>query len=706
MRTHRPLSINNSLVHGICNYSCRLCAVNKASYCGPKAFQPRAVTERLIERVKAAATEGVHVRYIANAGDGEPTLHPEFCARMAMFGRMLREWSAPVPAPEVSVVTNGARLLLPGILETIAENRLTLIVSFPTCQPEAYGQVMVGDGSRGAGLLEKVVPGIEAAMKLAAEGRLARLYFHLSPPEREVVRRDFAATVDFLTSRARAAGLGEIELVMFPATANRSGLIRNRIAGTDMFRDLFRNHDGAAVNGVTVRLKLVLKRFFEGLGEIADLVRAFRFPCLWNANLFIAAGGESICCNDQAVRNPLGNVLTHSIAELVAEKEAYLPGGVCAGCDQRPERMTGSVAACAFALAARARLALAGLAGAGQTEKKEAGRGSESCPVPAEGASCAPGTGLRAATLQASGDDPLAAAGAGQGRNRVMRNRLTEVLRTLDPRVEGSLFDYRFGAAGEYRARVAASAEDRQKAWGLVYRVYREKEYAPANAQGLWYGLHDALPGTTTLLVEREGQPVARLTLAFDSPLALPADAVYGPEISALRAAGRKPCEIISLVSVEGDLRRGAEIMKHLFKLAYLTARRLTDATDFLITVNPRHVSFYRRVLLLEELGPERPYGKVGGAPAVLLGLDLLGAEERYRARYGEGPESFYRFFVNESTEPAIVSMLCRNRRPLDEPALRRFFVEERPLLAEAPPTAREHIGNLRLAHDLAGAAR
>ncbi len=275
-------------------------------------------------------------------------------------------------------------------------------------------------------------------------------------------------------------------------------------------------------------------------------------------------------------------------------------------------------------------------------------------------------------------------------------------MRTLEEKVGAVPGEYRFGAAGDYSIRVAASIEDRIRAWSLVYRVYREKEYAVPNEQRLWYGLHDALPGTTTFLVEKRAQdttavsaapstlglqaaaavvPVATLTLVFDSPLGLPAEEVYGPELGSLRACGRRPCEIVSLVSVEGDLRCGMEIMKRLFKLAYLVARRLTDATDFLITVNPRHVSFYKRILLMSELGPERPYGKVGGAPAVLLGLDLLGAEELYRARYGEEQGSFFRFFVDQVTEPEIVSRLSRSRRPLGEADLRRFFVEERPLL-------------------------
>ncbi|MCK5064287.1 MAG: hypothetical protein KAQ97_03335, partial [Candidatus Fermentibacteraceae bacterium] len=340
MKTRRPISINNSLVHGICNYSCRLCGINKDFYNGPREFQSYIVTRTLIQRVLKAAESGIHVRYIANSGDGEATLHPEFNHRMRMFGEMLGEWNiSGVPEPEVSVVTNGSRLNTPGIIDPFLENSISLIISLPTVEPESYGLIMEGDSNRGEALLSRVLPGVERAIGLRAEGQLSKLIFHISPPEIEIIRHDFPETIDYLTKLARGNGLGEIELVLFPATSNRSGLIRNTFAAVDMYKDLFRRYDGHVVNGVNIRMKLVLKRFFSSTGEIADLVRNFRFPCLWNANFFIAADGSSICCNDQSVRNPLGNILSDSIAALMHYKEQYMPGHICAGCNQSPERL-------------------------------------------------------------------------------------------------------------------------------------------------------------------------------------------------------------------------------------------------------------------------------------------------------------------------------------------------------------------------------
>ena len=74
MPYQRPLSINNTLSHGVCNYACSTCGVNTEAYAGPVQFQDIGVTARLVERVGAAAAEGIRVRYLAMAGAGEPTL--------------------------------------------------------------------------------------------------------------------------------------------------------------------------------------------------------------------------------------------------------------------------------------------------------------------------------------------------------------------------------------------------------------------------------------------------------------------------------------------------------------------------------------------------------------------------------------------------------------------------------------------------------
>ncbi len=251
----------------------------------------------------------------------------------------------------------------------------------------------------------------------------------------------------------------------------------------------------------------------------------------------------------------------------------------------------------------------------------------------------------------------------------------------MDSRESG----YVFRANGQCSIRVASSIEDRKKAWSLVYQKYAESGYAEPDNSGLWYGPHDVLPGAFTFLVERGSELLATLTVAPDSSLGLAADQLYRDEIDLIRAAGRKPCEIMSLACREKNLRHGAEIMMHLFKLAYLVASRLMKATDFMITVNPRHVRFYERILLLKRIGAEKEFGKVGGAPAVLLNLDLTTAEQQYLRHYGNKEGSFYRFFVNPETEKGLLRMLFRQHGMLDEASVQHFFMEKRNILQNAP---------------------
>jgi hypothetical protein len=73
------------------------------------------------------------------------------------------------------------------------------------------------------------------------------------------------------------------------------------------------------------------------------------------------------------------------------------------------------------------------------------------------------------------------------------------------------------------------------------------------------------------------------------------------------------------------------------------------------ITVNPRHVRFYRNVMLFELLGEEKSCEKVNGAPAVLLRMDLTTMPEKYAERYGRRRSTrnlhVYFFAGNEERE-------------------------------------------------------
>lgn len=229
--------------------------------------------------------------------------------------------------------------------------------------------------------------------------------------------------------------------------------------------------------------------------------------------------------------------------------------------------------------------------------------------------------------------------------------------------------------------RVANSLRDRRRAWRLAYEVYLEKGYAAPRPDRCWYGRHDALPETVTFLAEERGRAVAAVTVVFDSSWSLPAEETAGPELESLRKHGRRPCELVSLVSLKQG-QTGAEIVKHLFKLAWIAARHGCEATDLVITVNPRHASYYTRVLQFEQMGSTRPCPRVEGAPATFLRLDLVDAEERYAKRFAAlpGRRNLYRFFTERVED--IRAWIRHNHSPLSLDDLNEAFHYRRRLLS------------------------
>lgn len=220
---------------------------------------------------------------------------------------------------------------------------------------------------------------------------------------------------------------------------------------------------------------------------------------------------------------------------------------------------------------------------------------------------------------------------------------------------------YRFGKNMEYEITVARSLADRKRAWALVYRMYLAKGYAAADKDGLWYSTYDLLPQTTTFLVTRDGSDIATLTVVFDSEHGLPSDCLYQDELDGMRSNTRRMCEIVSLASEERDSKRGLEILKHMFRVALVLASRLSDATDFVITVNPHHSSYYENRLLFVQRGVIRSYDRVGGAPALFMVLDLVTLPHFYAARYGTAAGSLTHHFTDEQIVSDTVIFLSEN---------------------------------------------
>jgi hypothetical protein len=127
-------------------------------------------------------------------------------------------------------------------------------------------------------------------------------------------------------------------------------------------------------------------------------------------------------------------------------------------------------------------------------------------------------------------------------------------------------------------------------------------------------------PHSITLLAQDGDQLLGTLTLraGFASPLL--AESSYSAEIERLRSDGHRVGELVRLVVKEGaDWRAALDV---LVESAYVVNRAAHALTHVVIEVNPRHVSFYRRVFGFVVASTERFCSRVE-APSVLLLLDL-----------------------------------------------------------------------------------
>lgn len=205
-----------------------------------------------------------------------------------------------------------------------------------------------------------------------------------------------------------------------------------------------------------------------------------------------------------------------------------------------------------------------------------------------------------------------------------------------------------------FKIRLAHSSERVNTASMLVQRKYAGRGYTASSFQ--------KMPERITLMAFFEDKVIGTLTLGLDSPKGLLVEDLYKAEIGALRESGRKVCELTKLAV---DQTHGSRhVLASLFHIAYIYGRVMQGYTDVVIEVNPRHVSFYKRMLGFIELGSERMCSRVN-APAILLKLDLNYVDQQIELLGGRsdtvpGERSLYPYFFAKTDEIGITQRLTR----------------------------------------------
>lgn len=208
-----------------------------------------------------------------------------------------------------------------------------------------------------------------------------------------------------------------------------------------------------------------------------------------------------------------------------------------------------------------------------------------------------------------------------------------------------------------YRVRLADSPGQRNQASILINSMYSWRGYA---TEGLELTHHN--PNRITLEASTGQQLFGTLTLGLDSEDGLLAEELYPDEIGDLRKQGRKLCEMTKLAF--DPQYSSKESLAALFHLAYIYAHSICKATDVLIEVNPRHVTFYQRRLGFEQMGDAPRTCPRVGAPAVLLRGRLAFGEKqisRLAGRREINDKSLYPYFFSEDEVTGLTQRILRH---------------------------------------------
>jgi GNAT superfamily N-acetyltransferase len=210
---------------------------------------------------------------------------------------------------------------------------------------------------------------------------------------------------------------------------------------------------------------------------------------------------------------------------------------------------------------------------------------------------------------------------------------------------------------------LAADRPTLEQAFRLQHDQYVAHGYMDAHPSGWRLSLHNALSATHVFVARRGGRVVGTMTLIADSPLGLPMDEIYTDELRSLRERRGTLAEVSALAMDPEYQSSGVPILLRMIRMLVIHAAQ--TVSDLCITVNPHHADFYRKAFHFQDIGGLKRYGKVNGAPAVALRLDLALARSLMRElRDGHRMISkVYEFLFHPANVEAVMDRLVKDSR-------------------------------------------
>jgi len=181
--------------------------------------------------------------------------------------------------------------------------------------------------------------------------------------------------------------------------------------------------------------------------------------------------------------------------------------------------------------------------------------------------------------------------------------------------------------------RIAASREEREAAFRLVYASYLRGGLGEINRYQMRVTPYHLLPTTEMFIAEYRGVVIFTMSLVTDGELGVPMERLYGEEIAGLRRRGQRFAEISCLADRRASMRRFFPVFARTSRLMVQYAHRQgLDAV--LASVTPKHSRFYRRLFDFRVFGGERSYPTVRNTIGVALWAEFARLQRERHASY------------------------------------------------------------------------
>ncbi len=171
--------------------------------------------------------------------------------------------------------------------------------------------------------------------------------------------------------------------------------------------------------------------------------------------------------------------------------------------------------------------------------------------------------------------------------------------------------------------RIAATFEERCKAFRLVYRSYLRAGLGTPNSTCMRVTPYHLLPTTETFIASCGDEVFFTMSLVVDGDLGLPMETIYAEEVAQWRRQGRTLAEVSCLADRRADSRGFFPTFLGLSRLLAQFAYK-QGVDDLLIAVHPKHARLYRRLYGFQTFGELKAYPTVRNHPAVALKMGLV----------------------------------------------------------------------------------